>query len=405
KLDDYTPYLYYTSDYGKTWKLLTVGIEKMHFTRCVRADRKVEGLLYAGTEYGLYISWNGGKNWMRYQNNLPVVSITDMTIKNNDLVVATQGRALWVLDNLNLIQQYNPDIAKQVWYVFSPENAWRMQGYNYPQQHTGENPPNGLVVHYWLKEPGDTAKIKIKVLDEKNQLIETYKTGDKKKEATANKGLNTFVWNMQYAESDKPEGLVMWNGGRISAKAAPGKYRVRLILGKDSTETEGWIVADPNYSCSAADYQQQFNFLREIQSKYDEVNEAIIGIRKLSATMNDLKGRLDKKSHAVLITLMDTVDRHFNRINDALFQGKAKAVQDILNYPIRINDRMVGIFDAANSGYMPPQQQVLDAFSEIKTEADGWLARYRKILTEDVKKMNELIHALNVDVIVAPKKE
>src|SRR6185436_7629040 len=128
KSDDFAPYIYKTEDYGKSWKLITNGIDKMHFTRTLRADHLRPGLLYAGTEYGMYISYDDGASWKKFQLNLPVVPVTDLTIKNNDLIVATQGRAFWAIDNLSIVQQMNPEITNKNLYVFNSGDVWRMQG-------------------------------------------------------------------------------------------------------------------------------------------------------------------------------------------------------------------------------------------------------------------------------------
>jgi hypothetical protein len=146
KSDDYTPYIFKTEDYGKTWQLITNGINKMHFARALRADKKVAGLLYAGTEFGMYISYNDGASWNKFQLNLPVVSVTDLLIKENDLIVATQGRAIWILDDLTLVQQRREANAQRALQVFAVNDAYRTEGYqNTTLRNVGTNPPNGVV--------------------------------------------------------------------------------------------------------------------------------------------------------------------------------------------------------------------------------------------------------------------
>jgi hypothetical protein len=155
KSDDFAPYIYKTEDYGKTWKLITNGINKLHFTRCLRADHVRPGLLYAGTEYGMYISFDDGASWKKFQLNLPEVPVTDLTIKENDLVVATQGRAFWILDNLGVIQQMNAGIANKDIHVFNVNPAWRIQGSPFSPnfgipRNAGANPPHGVVIDYYV---------------------------------------------------------------------------------------------------------------------------------------------------------------------------------------------------------------------------------------------------------------
>jgi len=205
--------MYKTEDYGKTWTTITNGIGKMHFTRALRADHKRPGLLYAGTEYGMYISYDYGANWKKFQLNLPIVPITDMTIKDNDLIVATQGRAFWVIDDLSLLQQKSDDVLGKNLHVFAVNDAYRTEGGGGRRQrgggnalpNMGENPPAGAVFNYLLKDANDSSKVSITIFDKQNKPIKTF--SKKAKEATEKlefaAGLNQFVWDMNYPPAEK----------------------------------------------------------------------------------------------------------------------------------------------------------------------------------------------------------
>ena len=384
KVDDYTPYIYKTEDYGKTWKLIVNGIDKMHFTRCLRADQKRPGLLYAGTEFGMYISYDDGASWKPFQLNLPVVPITDLTIKNNDLVVATQGRAFWVIDDLTTIQQLNKDVASKNLMVFPVNDAYRMQGGGFggfggTTRNAGNNPPNGTVINYWVKEWNDSAKSSLTIYNSSRDTIKTF-TSDSKdntRKLDVSPGMNQFVWDMLYSEGERIEGMILWNGVPGGIKAAPGEYYAKLKTGKDSMEVPFKILADPNYKISQADYQEQFNFLVKARDKFNEVQKAIKEIRTLRGQINDFTGRAGVDLPKDIKQFADSINKQMTTIEETLYQTKSKSGQDVLNFPIRINDKLSGVFDAANSGMQAPSKQVKEVYNELSVQADAEIANLK----------------------------
>src|SRR6185437_9119266 len=204
KLDDFTPYIFKTEDYGNSWKLITKGINSMHFTRALRADKKRPGLLYAGTEYGMYISYDGGDNWKKFQLNLPEVPITDMTIKNNDLVVATQGRAFWVIDDLSMIQQKADELPARDLKVFAVNDTYRLavDDYGNPRSkivlhNAGANPLKGVIFNYYLNHVTDSSNVSVTIYDKQNKAIKTFSSNAKedRDKLDFNPGLNRLVWD------------------------------------------------------------------------------------------------------------------------------------------------------------------------------------------------------------------
>ncbi|MEO6288352.1 MAG: hypothetical protein ABIO76_00435 [Ginsengibacter sp.] len=408
KLDDYTPYIFVTNDYGKTWKKITNGIAPTHFARCLRADKKIPGLLYCGTEYGMYISYDYGANWNPFQLNLPMVPITDLATKNNDLVVATQGRAFWILDDLSVVQNMSKNVAEKEIYIFPIEDAWRMDGsQNLDAKNAGINPPNGLVVNYFLKEIADSALVKIFVLDNNKKVVSSYSkkpSGDTAK-IDAVKGMNQFVWNMNYAPAEKVDGMILWNGDVPGPKAIPGKYFVRIVKdNKDSVEAEAVIKANPNFKQTQQEYEDQFNFLVSVRDKFSEIQKGIKNIRELRNQINDFMARQGRDTTGAIKMMADSINKKMTTIEEALYQTKARSQQDVLNYPIRLNDQISGLYDYASSGNYPPTQQVKEAYKYLAAKADVELNKLKIVLEKDVPKFNELIREKQLPVIGIKKE-
>ncbi|HVU96556.1 MAG TPA: hypothetical protein VHE34_15110 [Puia sp.] len=412
RLDDYTPYIFRTDDYGKTWKLVTKGIDPMHFARVVRADRRRPGLLYAGTEYGMYISYDGGDNWSPFQLNLPIVPITDMTIKDDNLIIATQGRAFWVLDDLSLPEQHEPEGMQQRLHVFHTSEAFRMPGGGGRRnregagRNVGQNPPNGVVFHYWLKDAPDSPNVSITIYDKQHQPIRTFstKTKDADTRLECSNGMNSFVWDMFYAPAEKIPGMLLWTGGAGAPKAAPGKYTARFRYGADSADVAFTIKGDPNSTMTEADYDAQVGFLLDVRNKYNDVQKAILRLRDLRKQLQELNGRLDSTERP-LRKLSDSLSRELTSIEEALYQTKSKSAQDMLNYPIRINDKLSGVYGIASGGNAVPSKQVREVFENLRVQADRQLARLKDVERSGLPAINKMIFEKQIPVIQAKQKE
>jgi hypothetical protein len=408
-VDDFTPYIYKTEDYGKTWTKIINGIPSLHFTRCLRADKKRPGLLYCGTEYGMYISYDYGNNWKPFQLNLPMVPITDLTIKDNDLVVATQGRAFWVLDDLTLIQEKQQDLTQNALKIFPVRDAYKLKGnQNLKVKNAGIDPPNGVVVNYYIKNFADSGIVNIKVFDRDKKLIKAFSTkapatGDIGK-IDVNTGMNQFVWNMMYPEAEKAEGMILWN--RIGGlKASPGKYYVRIINDrKDSTETSFNILANPNYKTTQQEYDQQFTFLLTVRDKFNEIQKAVKNIGEVRKQINDFMARQGKDTVGEIKELSDSIKKKITKVEEALYQTKAKSSQDVLNFPIRLNDKIAGLYNYAVSGNYAPTAQVIEAYGDLSSQADVQLNILKTIFNVDVPRLNQLIREKQLPVIGVMKE-
>lgn len=408
KSDDFAPYIYKTEDYGKTWKRITTGIDNMHFTRVVRADRKRPGLLYAGTEYGMYISYNDGQQWKPFQLNLPIVPITDLTIKNNDLIVATQGRAFWMIDDLTMVQQADPAVLQKSLHVYPVGNPHRMVGDPFaafrPQPvNAGANPPKGAVVNFYAGKVTDSTKGSVTILDKSGKTVKTFSTDSKDNKLELAPGMNRFVWDLKYPEAEKADGMILWNGTPSGIVAPPGKYEARVKVGTDSATVPFEVLADPNYQCSQADYDAQFAFLKQVQDKFNDVQRGVKDIRNTRTQINDFVGKQGKDCPKEVKQMADSINRQLTAIEEKLHQTKAKSGQDVLNYPIRLNDKISGVFDMANSGNMAPSKQARDVFADLSAQADAELAKLKTIMDQDVPKFNQLVREKALPVIRVKK--
>jgi photosystem II stability/assembly factor-like uncharacterized protein len=283
KTGDFAPYLYKTTDYGKSWKKITDGINPEHFTRVLREDPKQKGLLYAGTETGMYVSFNDGKNWKPFQLNLPIVPITDLAIKDNNLIVATQGRSLWMIDDLTVIHQLFNNVSDEN-KLFKPKDTYRMRGGSRSGSKTsGTNHPNGVITYFNLKsfdEKND--EVQLTYMDAKGDTIKTVSTKNKKKNTLkVKKGTNKYIWSMSYKGAEKLDGMILWWASLDGPQAIPGTYKVSLNINGNDISQPFTILADPRAESTQADMEQQFAFIKDVNKTMDDAHKSIKKIRKI----------------------------------------------------------------------------------------------------------------------------
>jgi photosystem II stability/assembly factor-like uncharacterized protein len=406
KLDDFTPYLYVTHDYGETWEKITNGINPMHFTRAIVASPRKTGVLFAGTEYGLYVSINDGKSWEPLQLNLPVTPVTDLLIRDNNLIVGTQGRSIYILDDVSFIENYqaiNASASK----VFPIANVYRVP----PQiggrrnrgarasmpANVGTNPAKGVVINYWkATTANDSTRVMISILDDQKKVIKTFNQNDAGGPSIET-GFQTFVWNMYHTEIDKPEAsLILWNGSTSPVLAASGKYTAKVTIDNTVTEYPFTIMADPNYKVSDADLKAQEQFLLEVAASFNTIMKTLKGIKEIRTQVQVLQKKtkdssFQKQSELVLTSL--------KTIEEALHQTKAKSGQDVLNFPIRLDDKIAGVFESAAAGYVAPTKQVKETYADLKAQVDEQLKKYETLKKEGVKALNEAVHKLMIPII------
>jgi photosystem II stability/assembly factor-like uncharacterized protein len=411
KSGDYRPYLYRTLDYGKTWAKITNGIPNEHFTRVLRADTKRQGLLYAGTEYGMYISFNDGANWQPFQLNLPIVPITDLTLKNDNLIAATQGRSFWIIDDISPLHQMTTETAQSDVFLYKPTTSYRFGPVlrsNEPPKGAGQNHPGGVTIHFYLKNKPDTsAAATLEILENSGKLIHKYASNAKEKsdKLDLKQGMNRFVWNMRYDDASKFDGLIMWSGSVRGPMAVPGMYKARLTYKGQTQEVPFEIKPDPRSKVTPAELQAQFQFLSEIRDKLTETHDAIKNIRDVRKQMTEAasraKNEADKKE---IQEAVKKIDDKLTRIEQTLYQTKNRSGQDPLNFPIRLNDKLAGVASGAASGDFAPTEQSQAVKKELTTQIDSELTKLKSVMSTDVPALNELIKSKNVPAVVIADK-
>lgn len=407
KLGDYKPYIYRTEDYGKSWKKITNGIDNEHFTRVVRADPKRKGLLYAGTESGMYISFNDGKQWTKFQMNLPIVPITDLAIKNDNLIAATQGRSLWLIDDLTPLHQLNNDISIKDFYLYKPMPSYRMDGGSGRiSKTTGQNHPGGVMVSYYLKNVSDSTKVRLEFFEEDGSLIRAFDTEpntDKKEVEIKNikKGANRFVWDMRYEPSSDFEGMILWWASMQGPKAVPGKYKLRLTVNDESMEQDFEILKDPRSKASSMDVQQKFEFLRKVNSKVTEAHKSITEMRAAKKQINQIISRLEADDHFKnLIEKAKSLNDSISDIEKTLYQTKNRSRQDPLNYPIKLTNKLAHLNSLEGMSDFAPTSQSEEFRKEITAKIDAELEKWNQIKTKDILELNKLVKENSVDAII-----
>jgi hypothetical protein len=407
KSGDYKPYLFKTKDYGKTWTKITDGIDPNHFTRVVRTDLKRQGLLYAGTEFGMYISFDDGTSWKPFQLNLPIVPVTDLTIKNDNLIAATQGRSFWLIDDITPLHQLNETIATSDFHLYKPMPSYRMNGgqggWRGEPKSEGKNHPGGVMIHYYLKDTAKTVA-SLEILEIDGKLIKKFATKPDKKakeeQLKMKPGMNRHVWNMRYADAEGFDGLIMWAASLTGPKAIPGKYKAKLTVNGKSSETEFEIVKDPRTSGTVADIKAQFDFSIAVRDKLSDTHKAIKKIRtareQLNRVTEPMKGKEDMKE---VTEMGKSILDEMKKIEEALYQTKNKSGQDPLNYPVRLNNKLGALGSEVDGSDYKPTEQVKAVYNEITEKINEQLNLLNKVMTDKVPKFNELVKQKQVSAI------
>ena len=401
KLGDFAPYLYRTTDFGKTWKQINNGIAKEHFTRVVRADPEKKGILYAGTETGMYISFNDGDVWQSFQQNLPIVPITDLTIKDKSLIVATQGRSLWMLDDLSVLHQLQPQTTKSR--LYQPKAAYRMGGRGGQSSKTaGTNLPNGVIVHFYL--PDYDAKkdsLSLSFFDAEGHKIREFSPSNKKDKMTAKAGGNTFVWNMRYPSAKRLKGMILWSASLAGAKAVPGDYRVELRKNGETLVQNFTILPNPLAESSVADMQAQFDFVNTNNQTIDKAHKAIEKIRAVNKKLNEFQSNFKAdKATADLRQQAKVLSEKLSAVEKALYQTKNRSNQDPLNFPIRLTNKLGHINNLVMMNDFPPTNQDIAVRDELTQAIEIQIERYETLINEDIRAFNGAFKALSLDYLV-----
>ena len=431
RLDDMKPYAFKTTDFGKTWTSITNGLPDDAYVHVVRRDPARAGLLYAGTERGVFVSYDDGASWQPLQLNLPVVPVHDMVVHGASLALATHGRSFWILDDLSPVRQWQPEIATETLHLFAPE----------PAQHTsfgghggelrffgGANPPGGAVINYMLSAATGTARptqddqknpdkkkeedpfdkrIRLDILDANGKVIRSIpdpklaasatssdeaepddddeeEHGAKAAKLTHFAGFNSFVWDLHYAAATGIKGAPLWAGSIAGPRALPGQYQVRLTLDGVSQTRPLEILPDPRGITTPEALAKQFALHSAINAKLSEVHDAVLDIRAVRARIDKAK-----KQSGSVAAAGDALDKKLTAIEQVLIEPRSHASEDALNYPVRLNNTLAALGALVGSGDAAPTTQDEAMFEALKAEAAPALAAWRALNATDVAAFDE----------------
>ena len=433
KSGDEHPYLYRTTDYGNSWTAITNGIPVNSFTRVVREDPGRKGLLYCGTETGVYCSFDNGQIWQSLQYNLPVTPIHDIAVhsREKDLVVATHGRSFWILDDLTLLHQLADSILRAPMSILAPRHAYLINNGSYSSKamSEGTNAPAGVQFTYWLRD-SLRSELTLEIVDQRDSVVRTFsnkknEAGDEMKSSSetydaplerrsssalpASVGMNRFIWDMSLRGVTKVPDAVYWFGGPGGITVPPGTYRANLRHGSTTVSTAFVIVKDPRIDTRDGDFEQQFDLGTRIVQKAEVVNSTINTIaeltRQVSAWESRAKDAADSVTAAKVKSLAATINDSLSVIEKALIERRAKAGQDALNYPLKLNNKILALKSTVYSGDNRPTKQSYEVFDDLARRIDALVSAYERVRDTYISSFNTLIKTSEVPAVVLPKKK
>ncbi len=420
RLDDFKPYIYKTSDYGKTWTMVVNGIPPGFYVRSVREDPVRKGLLFAGTERGVFTSFDDGAHWQSLQLNLPVSPIHDLVVHGNDLVVATHGRSFWILDDITPLRELSSQAASAAAVLYKPEPAVRL---HYPEQvdrrgPVGENPPKGaLIDYYFASKPKE--EVTLDILDSSGKLVRHLSSKEKKEyqqppewpdqeipklTIPAEAGMNRYGWDLRYEPPVKIPGAFYSGLGPQGPLAVPGTYQVKITAGSFTQTVPLELKMDPRLkNVSLADLQKEFDLAMKIRDANNQLHTAVNQIRQLRGEMETLKKWAGESPQAKqVIAAADALDKKMTPIEEQLMQVKMKSSEGNLRYPNQLNEALDALshtVEAADAAPTRPQYDVFDLLNgKLQTELKG----LREIFDRDLPALNNLMHQSGVPALAAP---
>ncbi|MFX0555904.1 WD40/YVTN/BNR-like repeat-containing protein [Maribacter sp. CXY002] len=416
KFNDYTPALYKTNDFGKTWTNISLGIPYGAFTRVIREDEKKKDLLFAGTELGMYISWNGGRTWEPFQLNLPVTPVLDLKVHKGELIVATSGRSFWILDNLEVLSQYEP--SKRYLKILKPNPAYaghwgsslssNSKELKATDAFEGVNPANGLVLYYELPKVKDSTKISMKISDSKGNLVRSF-SSEKEKHyiphhgggappapVLPNKeGLNRFVWDMGHAiVPGIPDVYIEadFNGHM----AIPGIYTIELTLGEETVVTQSEIKVVPNLDMKPGQYEAYDALMSEMEQKITEMHTMINKLYKVQKDLKEVIATIEnqelKNQGNMLLKKMDAWDKD-------MVQRKSQAYDDVENFPNKFTAEYLFLLNQTSGSIPRVNQSNLDRKRELDQQWTRLKTRGTELITSDIPEYNKALWESGIGVL------
>lgn len=406
--DDFKPYIFRTDDYGARWDLLTDGhngIPANHFVRVVREDPARKGLLYAGTEFGMYVSFDHGARWQKFQLNLPVTPITDLLVYRNDLVVATQGRSFWILDDLTPLHQIDEKTAQAPVFLFAPRPAYRAPGFS------------AEINAYFAEVPREP--VTLEILDAKGDVLRSYASqpgatpgeggpaaepgrAPGRPRLSVQRGMNRFVWDLALEPIfTLPPGTVLWGGAGGGPKAVPGSYQVRLRTGTFGQTQPLQVLQDPRNSAADADYREQLELARQVGARVKELYDNLARLRDVRRQANETAQRLEKGGYGREATeAAKALGEKLAAIEGELTQLQGEGGQDALNFPGRLDNQWVKLYNEVAAPDGRPTAGCQQRFEDLKPELARLLARLQQVFDSDLAAFNKLVRDKGAPAVV-----
>jgi len=420
KFNDMGSYTYKSTDYGKTWTRISNGIDQDDFIKVIREDRKVKDLLYAGAERGFYISFNGGAKWHRLQLNLPVVPVTDLAIQGNDLVAATAGRSFWILDDLSALQQSRGNFGQAKVKLFTPKPTVRYPSVTIPEwmgnvPGLGMNPPDGVILDYYLSEKADTNTVRLEIFDAQGRKIRTYT--NKKDEnfkpwpgsppapqvIPAEAGINRFAWDFRTETLPGITNAFVYGDYR-GYRVAPGRYKARITFKGETSEAELEIVQDPNLHATPADWTAQQEFLQQVDSRIIEIHQTVNNMRKVKKQLETYVEVLAPNTR--FKNLADAGKELIKKLDaweEQVVQTRQKNFQDVINFPSRLNAEYFHLRSAVDVHDPRVTQGVRQRFADLEKQWAALQQELEKLINHDIAGFNEQFRSLAVPAVVVDK--
>ena len=422
KLDDFKPYIFKTTDLGKTWTAITNGIPDGAYVHAVREDPEKRGLLYAGTELGVFVSLDDGAHWQPLQLNLPVSPIHDLVVKDDDLVVATHGRSFWVLDDITPLRQLSTQSAKADVILYQPQTALRL---HYPdefdkRQPVGDNPPPGAIINYYFKT-APKEEVSLEILDSSGKVVRHLSSKEKKegeqppewpdrveraKTIPANEGMNRFAWDLRYDDPIQIPGAFYFGVGPRGPLALPGDYQVKLTVGGKSQTAPLHLAIDPRTKGAEAALQKQLTLAMQVNDCMSRLHQAVNEIRDLRSQIQTLHKRFGDDSRLKSsLAAADDLDHKMSEIEQKLIQVNMKGSEGNLAFPNMLNERFETFSHIIEAGDTEPTKPQLDVFQTLSAQLEEQLTKWTQLKTDEVPKVSELIKQANLPALLISEKK
>jgi len=416
--DDFSPYVFRTNDYGSSWTRLTDGtngIPEDHFVRVVREDPNRRGLLYAGTEFGMYVSFDDGNHWQPLQLNLPTTPITDIKVHRKDLVVATQGRSFWILDDVSPLHQITDEVAAADAHLYAPRTTRQFEGGGFRGADAPEPAPDGALIHYYFDEE-PSQEVVLDILDADGQVVRSYSAdptaGDDQGPTSipVEAGMNRFIWPLDYPGPSVTDDAVMSLSDTGGLPAPPGQYRIRLRVGEWSAERQFTVEKDPRETdVSVADLQAQFDLGRQVRDRLTEVHDTIRTLRSVRAQLERAVERVENTGSAEPVvdsirTRASQLQTRLTDVEEALIQTKNESPQDPINFPPQLDNQWAYLYTHVKSLYARPTEGTYERFNHLEAEAEAQFERVESVL-DDVSRLNTRLKQEDIPHVSVPARK